>query len=139
MNSDELVLTVGEDQLMSCVEEHAGDIVVVATARVHLPSLRLVRCSAQWYLSIVHPPEFDLSVVSGRYYERQAWVEGGPVHSSVVALQDMFDDSISLQYQLLSATLRSVACGFLKCSARPVGPGATLFFLRPEKSHTLTD
>lgn len=41
--------------------------------------------------------------------------------------------------QNITCPKRSVACGFLKCSAKPVGPGATLFFLRPEKSHTLTD
>ena len=34
----------------------------------------------------VHPPQFDLSVVRGRDQEREGWVEGDPVDSSVVSL-----------------------------------------------------
>lgn len=42
-DADELILTVGQDELVSSVEQHAGYVVVVAAAGVHLPSLgRLV-------------------------------------------------------------------------------------------------
>ena len=34
----------------------------------------------------VHPPQFDLSVVRGRDQEREGWVEGDPVDTSVVSL-----------------------------------------------------
>ena len=39
-HSDGLVLAVGEDQLLPGVEDGAGDVVVVAAARVHLPGLQ---------------------------------------------------------------------------------------------------
>lgn len=38
-DADELVLAVGEDELVSRVEQHAGHVVVVATACVHFPRL----------------------------------------------------------------------------------------------------
>ena len=37
---DALVLTVGEDELLSGVEDGAADIVVVPAASVHLPGLK---------------------------------------------------------------------------------------------------
>ena len=39
-NPDGLVLGVGEDQLLPRVEDGAGHVVVVTTARVHLPGLQ---------------------------------------------------------------------------------------------------
>merc|ERR1719151_163418 len=83
-NPDALVLTVAQDQLLPGVKDGTADIVVVAPAGVHLPSL-----------VVVHPPQLDLPVIGPADDQRHAWVEIGPVHSPVMTLQHMLHNSIS--------------------------------------------
>ena len=54
---DRLVLRVGQDQLLPRVERHARHVVVVATARVHLPGLNaqisVLLLSIQYQINIL--------------------------------------------------------------------------------------
>mmetsp|Transcript_14693 Transcript_14693/g.43528 ORF Transcript_14693/g.43528 Transcript_14693/m.43528 type:complete len:467 (-) Transcript_14693:330-1730(-) len=77
------VFRVGDDELVLWMKDHARHIVGVAPERVHFPRL-----------GFVHSPEFDLTVVGSRHDQRKSGMEGSPVHSSVVALQDVLDQSV---------------------------------------------
>jgi hypothetical protein len=63
-NPDRLVLTDGEDELVSRMEERDADVVEVASAGVDLPSLR-----------VGHTPKLDLAVIGARDEERKGRVE----------------------------------------------------------------
>mmetsp|Transcript_99939 Transcript_99939/g.312257 ORF Transcript_99939/g.312257 Transcript_99939/m.312257 type:complete len:958 (+) Transcript_99939:467-3340(+) len=80
---DRAVLRVGQHQLLPGVEDHAGDVVEVASQGVDLPSLR-----------VVHPPELDEAVIGPRDYERQRGVEGRPVDALVVAFKHVLHNGI---------------------------------------------
>ena len=74
-NANRLVLTARHDQLVLGVEKRGGDVVEVIYAGVDLPSLRLV-----------HPPDLDLPVISGRHDERESRVESREIDAAVVSL-----------------------------------------------------
>lgn len=66
---DALVFTVGQNQLLPRVEQGARDVVIVASAGVHFPRLtkysplKFGALREKKYLSVVHSPQFDLSIV----------------------------------------------------------------------------
>ena len=75
-----LVLTAGHDQLVFRVEKRGGDVVEVTSACIDLPGLRLA-----------HPPNLDLTVVRRRNDEGEGRVERRPVHTSVMAFEDVLN------------------------------------------------
>ena len=52
------------------------------------------------HLVVIHPPEFDLSVIRSTDNERHGGMEVSPVDSPVVTLQHMLHYSISLAKQV---------------------------------------
>ena len=82
-NADAAILGVGNDKVMLGVEQTARNIVGVTTEGVDLPRLGLG-----------HSPKLDLTIVGGTGQKGQGGVEGGPVHSTVVALEDVLDHNV---------------------------------------------
>jgi hypothetical protein len=92
------------NDFLTGVKDGAGDVVEVATAGVHLPSLGIYEggqvpplaapgpaklAHPQRPKGTVHAPQLHLAVVCAGHDERHRGVEGCPVHPSVVALEDM--------------------------------------------------
>lgn len=67
------------------MEQHAGHIVVMASASVDFPSFR-----------IVHSPQFNLSVVGSRDYKGQSWMETRPVDAAIMTFENVFDNGVGL-------------------------------------------
>lgn len=69
----------------------------------HTPSTSLctthtIHISA--YFCLIHPPQLYLPVICSWHNQRKGWMEAGPVHTPVMALQDMFNNSICLPKQV---------------------------------------
>ena len=77
------VLGVAEDQLLTRVEENAGDIGVVASAGVHLPGL-----------GVVESPQLHLSIICSGDHERDRWMERCPVDPTFVTVEEVPDHGI---------------------------------------------
>ena len=88
-DANRFVFAVGQDQILSRVENDAGNVVVVASAGVHFPGL-----------VVVHSPQLHHAIVGGRDDERQGGVERRPVHSSVVSFEHVLDDGVGLAEQV---------------------------------------
>lgn len=73
-----LVLAARNDEFVLWMEEGAGNIVEVPSARVNLPSL-----------GFTHPPNLDGAIVRSGDDERQRGMEGGEIDASVMALEDI--------------------------------------------------
>merc|ERR1719318_783454 len=82
---DGLVLAVGEDELLPGVEDGTRHVVIVASTRVHLPSL-----------VIIHPPQLDLSVICPTHYEGHGGVKVSPVHPPIMTLQNVLNNGVRL-------------------------------------------
>lgn len=79
-HAETFVLRVGDDQVLLGMKDDAADVVVVPSAAVNLPRLRLV-----------HAPELDEAVISAGDDQWHRRVKGGPVDASIMALEDVFD------------------------------------------------
>ena len=80
-----LVLTGGEDEVLVWVEDDTVDVVGVAPAGVDLPGL-----------GGAHSPDLDLAVVATGDDEGQGGVEGGPVDTAGVTLEDELDEVVAV-------------------------------------------
>lgn len=76
------------------MEDHAGHIVVMATECIHFPCFVLI-----------HAPQFNQTIVCTGHNQRQRWMETGPVHTTIVAFEDVFDNGIGHTEQI-SCTLQ---------------------------------
>ena len=89
-----LVVSHRQDQVLMRVEHGAEHVSGMATASVHFPGL-----------DIVHAPQLDESVVTGRHNQGQSRVESRPVDALVVALQHILDDGIDVAENVLLGQL----------------------------------
>ena len=82
-HTDATIFRVGHDEIVFRMEQTGRYVVGMSTQSVDLPSLCLA-----------HPPQFHLSVVGGTGQQRESGVEGGPVHTAIVSLQNVLDHHI---------------------------------------------
>ena len=76
-NANGLVFRCTQYQLLSRMEGTAAYIVVVASARIDFPRLRLI-----------HSPHFNQPIISCSHYQRHCWMEASPIDATIVALKD---------------------------------------------------
>ena len=86
---DRLILARRQNQLVPRVEHGHRDVVEMTSTTVNFPSF-----------GFGHPPELDLSIITTGYDERECGVECGPINSSVMALENIFDDRIGVSEQI---------------------------------------
>lgn len=94
-NPDRLVLAGRKDQFVFRVKHCHGDIVEMTSTAIHLPRFGLG-----------HPPQLDLTVVSGRDDQWESRVESGPVDSTIMPLENVFDDCVGIAKQVGLTLLR---------------------------------
>ena len=75
----------------------------IKRGQYHTPSTSLHTThttNSNTYLCFIHPPQFYLPVICSWHNQRKGGMEAGPVHTPVMALQDMFHNSICLPKQV---------------------------------------
>lgn len=95
-NPDRLVLARRQYKLMARMEHRHRDVVEMPSTAIHLPRSRLG-----------HPPKLDLSIISTRHDERECGMEGRPVDSSIMTLEDVFDDRVCVAEEIRLTLVRS--------------------------------
>ncbi len=78
------------------VEEAALGILEVAPAGVDFPSL-----------GVTHSPELDETVIASGDDERHCWVEGDPVHTAIVSLENKLDNGVGVAKHIGLVLVRS--------------------------------
>ena len=66
-------------------------------------------------LILVHSPQLDLSVVGSGHDQGHGGVEGGPVDSAIVALQDVLDHGVRVAKQFGRSHAPSTVVGAAHC------------------------
>lgn len=82
---DSLVATGRENQVLMRVEQASLRILKVSSAGVYLPRL-----------GFAHAPKLYQSIITSRNNQGHMRMESNPIDTAIMALQDEFDDSISV-------------------------------------------
>lgn len=82
-DADCFVLTVGDNDVVTWVEDHSRDVVIMAFKGINFPSL-----------SIVDTPQLYKPIISPRHNKRLGWMERNTINTTFMRLQNKFHKNV---------------------------------------------